>query len=113
MSKRKHLFVGGLVAMGFDATGKFLLVLSHSGRGVVSTRTWESVFRDLKQAYPRNGQAEGVGPIKGQIIPVLERDETNEQIQMSSPDGKYHLLGEIYGITITTCALKSNLKNSL
>ena len=30
----RHLFVGGLVAMGFDSAGKYLLTISHSGRGV-------------------------------------------------------------------------------
>jgi hypothetical protein len=27
MAHPKHLFVGGLVAMGFDATGKYLLTV--------------------------------------------------------------------------------------
>jgi len=29
----KHLFVGGMVAAGFDKTGGYLLTISHSGWG--------------------------------------------------------------------------------
>jgi hypothetical protein len=45
MSETKHLLVGGLVAMGFDNTGKYLLTVSHSGRGVFVTETWKPVAR--------------------------------------------------------------------
>jgi hypothetical protein len=31
----------------------------------------------------------------------LERDKRREQIAMQSPDGRFHLLGESDGITIT------------
>src|SRR5580765_832836 len=36
MIDRKNLFIGGLLAVGFDASGEFLLAVSHSGRGVYS-----------------------------------------------------------------------------
>jgi len=39
MTYPKYLFVGGLVAMGFDPSGKFLLTITHSGRGVFATET--------------------------------------------------------------------------
>jgi hypothetical protein len=55
MTQPKHLFVGGLVAMGFDATGQFLLTVSHSGRGVFAVGTWERVARDTELAYPDAG----------------------------------------------------------
>ena len=101
MSETKTLFIGGLVAMGFDQTGKYLLTVSHSGRGVFATDRWERVARNSELAYPENGEAIGIGPIDGQAIPVLERDEMNEQIRMDSPDGRCHLLGESDGVTIT------------
>jgi hypothetical protein len=41
----KHLFIGGLVAADFDSTGAYLLTVSHSGRGVFSTDSWERVAR--------------------------------------------------------------------
>jgi hypothetical protein len=97
----KHLFVGGLVAMGFDPSGKFLLTVTHSGRGVFATETWERVARDPALAYPDDGKAVGIGPIDGQVIDVQERDERREQIVMQSPDGRFRLLGESEGITIS------------
>jgi hypothetical protein len=101
MTYSKHLFVGGLVAMGFDPSGRFLLTVTHSGRGVFATETWERVARDLTLAYPDAGKAVGIGPIDGQVIDVQERDERRDQIVMQSPDGRFRLLGESEGITIS------------
>lgn len=101
MSHSKHLFVGGLVAMGFDATGTFLLTVTHSGRGVFTAGNWERVARDPKLAYPDAGKAIGIGPIDGQVIEVQERDERRDQITMHSPDGRFFLIGESDGITIS------------
>jgi hypothetical protein len=101
MSEPKYLFVGGLVAMGFDATGRYLLTVTHSGRGVFAVGTWERVARDPKLAYPDVGKAVGIGPIDGQVIEVHERDERREQIAMKSPDGRFQLLGDSEGIAIT------------
>ena len=101
MAHPKHLLVGGLVAMGFDATGKYLLTVSHSGRGVFSTETWERVARDAVLAYPVDGKAVGIGPIDGQVIGVVERDESRDRIEIQSPDGKHRLVGESDGVTVT------------
>ena len=87
--------------MGFDKTGKFLLTVSHSGRGVYATETWERIARNQELAFPKNGLAEGIGPLEGQVIAVDHRDQNKERIEMDSPDGLYKLLGESDGITIT------------
>ena len=100
MSKTNFLLIGGLVAMGFDPAGKFLLTVSHSGRGVFRVDTWERVARDSALAYPVDGKAEGIGPLDGQMIDVAERDETRDRIEIDSPDGTIHLLGESDGVTI-------------
>jgi hypothetical protein len=101
MTYPKHLFVGGLVAMGFDPSGKFLLTVTHSGRGVFATETWERVARDPTLAYPDAGKVVGIGPIDGQVIDVQERDERRDQIIMQSPDGRFRLLGDSEGITVS------------
>jgi len=101
MSQFKHLLVGGLVAMGFDASGKYLLTVSHSGRGVFSTETWQRVARDSASAYPTAGKAVGIGPIDGQTISVEQRDQNRERIEMQTPDGRFHLVGESDGITVS------------
>lgn len=100
MAQPRHLFVGGLVAMGFDATGKYLLTVSHSGRGVFSTDSWERVARDRAAAYPSDGKAVGIGPIDGQVIGIIERDERQARIEIRSPDGRHHLIGESDGIMV-------------
>lgn len=86
--------------MGFDATGKYLLTVSHSGRGVFSTETWERIARDATVAYPIDGRAVGIGPIDGQAIEVEERDERRDRIEIRSPDGRCRLVGESDGVTI-------------
>lgn len=96
----KHLLVGGLVAMGFDATGNYLLTVAHSGGGVFSTWSWERVSRDTTVAYPTDGRAIGIGPIAGQVIEVRERDERRDRIEMQTPDGRFQLVGESDGITV-------------
>jgi hypothetical protein len=83
----KHLHIGGLVAAGFDPSGKYLLTVSHDGRGVFSTATWERVARDPAFAYPTDGQAVGIGPIEGLSIPVTEMDYDTGDLRFSSPDG--------------------------
>ena len=84
----KHLFIGGLVAAGFDPTGAYLLVVSHSGRGVFAASSWERVARDSSLAYPEDGRAVGIGPIDGVSIPVKEKDYDTGMLRFSSPDGK-------------------------
>ena len=101
MCNPPYLFVGGLVAMGFDASGNYLLTVTHSGRGVFATGSWERVARDSTLAYPEDGNAIGIGPINGQVIGVLERNEQNDRILMPSPDGRFLLVGESDGIKIS------------
>lgn len=69
-----QLHVGGLVAVGVDSSDRYLLTVSHSGRGVFDTSTWQRVARDSALAYPVDGQAIGIGPLAGQTIPVREID---------------------------------------
>ena len=85
---RKHLFIGGLVAAGFDPTGAYLLVVSHSGRGVFAAGSWERVARDSSLAYPENDRAVGIGPIDGVSVLVKEIDYKTGVLRFSSPDGK-------------------------
>jgi hypothetical protein len=101
MAQHKYIFVGGLVAMGFDSTGKYLLTVSHAGRGVYSAKSWECIARDATLAYPTDGKSIGIGPIEDQAIDVVERNEGRERIEMQSPDGRYNLVGESAGITFT------------
>lgn len=86
-----YLHVGGLVAMGFDSTSKFLLVVSHSGRGVYSTETWERVGRDPSSAYPENGISVGIPPIEGEKIAITEKNYDTGKLSLVTPDRKFRL----------------------
>ncbi len=86
-----YLSVGGLIAMGFDATGKYLLTVSHSGRGVFSTETWERVGRDVSLPYPDNNICVGIPPIKGEKVSIEELDYDTGKLSVTSPDLKFTL----------------------
>lgn len=77
--------------MGFDQSGDFLLTVSHSGRGVFSTRTWERVARDPTLAYPQAGIAIGIGPIAATPIAVTEKNYDTDKLKITSPDGRLTL----------------------
>jgi hypothetical protein len=100
MTNKKYLFVGGLMAMGLDETGQYLLTVTHSGRGVFDTRTWERVARDAQLAYPTEHMAEGIGPLAGKRIGVAERDEEHERIVLQSRAGDFALIGQSDGIEV-------------
>ncbi len=88
------------MAIGFSKDGKYLLTLSHSGRGLYMTQTWERIARCPQTVYPTDGKIPGIGPLDGQMIEVKERNEFNEKIEIVSPDGMIQLIGESDGITI-------------
>ncbi len=97
----KHLHIGGLVAAGFDPTGAFLLTVSHAGRGVFSTTTWERIARDSTLAYPTNGCAIGIGPIEGLSIPITEIDYYTGILRFSGPSGFTSFEYESGTLTVT------------
>jgi hypothetical protein len=70
--------VGGLTAVGFSATERYLLILSHDGRGVLETSTGQRVARDRQSPQhdaswikesPR--LVEGLPPIQGEWIQTV------------------------------------------
>jgi hypothetical protein len=95
-----YLHVGGLVAAGFDATGEYLLTVTHAGRGVFSTRSWERVARDPAPAYPEHGTAIGIGPIAGQTIRITEMNFVTGRMTVTSRDGRLVLDCESSGISV-------------
>lgn len=84
----KYLYVGGVIAIGFDTTGDYMLVVSHSGRGVFSTETWERLARDPELSFPENNISIGIGPIDKESVPVTEIDYDTGVLNTSSLDGK-------------------------
>jgi hypothetical protein len=95
-----YLHIGGVVAVGFDPTGDYLLTITHSGRGVFRTTTWERVARDKSLAYPKDGIGIGIGPIDGQRIPVAEMNYETGEMSITSPDCRFKLECESSGIAV-------------
>ncbi len=83
----KVLFVGGMIAGGFDSVGRYLLTVSHSGRGLFEIGSWQRVARDTTRAYPEHGVVMGIGPLEGVAVQVREIDYATEVLSFSSPDG--------------------------
>ena len=100
MPKVRYLHVGGVLAMGFDPQAEYLLVISHSGRGVFSTCSWERVARDVELAYPVEGCGIGIGPIEGIRIPVTEMDFRTEKVSLSGCNGSIIIEYESGTITV-------------
>jgi hypothetical protein len=91
MKHLAYLHVGGLVAIGFDPTGRYVLTVSHAGRGVFDALTWQRVARDASPAYPTDGEAVGIGPLAGQRLKVSEIDYDSGTLDVVSPGGDYVL----------------------
>ena len=100
----RYLHIGGLVAVGLDNSGSYVLTITHSGRGVFSTETWERVARSNELAYPVGGVGVGIGPIDGQIIPVAEMNHETGKMQLVDPDGRFVLECESDGISVVAPA---------
>ena len=88
MKRITSLHVGGLVAAGFDKTKRYLLTISHSGRGVFDTATWQKVARGSELAYPIDGIGIGIGPIDGEKVTVIEKGSSTQRLELENPCGK-------------------------
>jgi hypothetical protein len=88
---RVCLNIGGLIAAGFEPSGRHLLTVSHSGRGVYLVDGWVRVARDSTIYYPEDEQALGIGPIEGLIIAVTEINHETGELHTTSPDGAFRL----------------------
>ena len=64
--------VGGLLQVGFAAGTDLLLIVSHSGRGVVDCATGERLARDDCDYWADSSalEADGIGPLDGQRIRI-------------------------------------------
>jgi hypothetical protein len=100
--KKNFLNIGGLVAAGLDPSEAFLLTVSHAGRGIFSTATWERVARDETLAYPEDGHAVGIGPLASISIPVVEIDYHTGILQFSSIDDRMTFKYESGTLSVTT-----------
>lgn len=108
MPKYTCLHVGGVIAMGFSRNGDYLLVISHSGRGVYTTVDWQRVARHAEPAFPENGIGIGIGPIDGECIEITELNYDTGELNLNTLDGSMTLRYESGTIEITNSASKQN-----
>ena len=106
------LHIGGLIGVGFGPDETYMLAISHNGRGVFCTTTWERVARDYGDAYPENGYGIGIGPIDGLAIPVIEMYwESFSEQQIVSPSGRIRLRCASDGIAVLRWKADAELEN--
>lgn len=92
--KNGALHIGGVCAVGFSADGKWLLVMSHSGRGVFDCETLQRVARDDSESHglfdKATEEVPGIGPLDGVRIPVFGMRgaiRTRAQLPTRTEDG--------------------------
>lgn len=69
----KYTFhIGGVTDVGFDMSGKYLQVSSHSGRGLFSLQNGEKIARDDDSTYDWHHETsvDGIGSLEGSRIQV-------------------------------------------
>ena len=88
------LHVGGVCAVGFSEDGRWLLVVTHSGRGVFDCRTLDRVARDETEDYGSFDAATetvaGLGPLDGRRVRVAGLQgaiRTRRQLPVTTGDG--------------------------
>ena len=66
------IHIGGVTAVGFGPGTEWLLVMTHSGLGVIEAATGKIVARDpdAEPDDPYPIQADGIGPLAGMRIPL-------------------------------------------
>jgi hypothetical protein len=69
----KSLIVGGATSVGIDPSSKYLLVVSHSGRGLFKLSDGRRVARDYEVFGPwyYGAQSVGFGPLHKVTIPIF------------------------------------------
>ena len=85
----KYTFhIGGVTDVGFDESGEYLQVSSHSGRGLFSLQTGEKISRDGDSTYNwhHKTSVDGIGPLQGSCIQVYGlwsemTEETKKEIK--------------------------------
>src|SRR5687767_6834819 len=70
---KKRIPAGGVTAVGIDPDSKYLMVVSHSGRGIFRLSSGRRVARDYEVfgEWYYGAECEGFGPLHGVKIPIF------------------------------------------
>jgi hypothetical protein len=69
----KKFIVGGVTSVGIDPSSRYLVVVSHSGRGLFKLSDAKRIARDDQVFGPwyYGAECEGFGPLHGTKIPIF------------------------------------------
>jgi hypothetical protein len=70
---QKRIIAGGVTAVGIDPSSKYLVVVSHSGRGIFRLSDGSRVARD-KEIFGKwyhGAECDGFGPLHGVKVPIF------------------------------------------
>jgi hypothetical protein len=109
-TQRADLHTGGLTGVGTDAASRYLLVVSHDGRGVFDLASGERVARDRGNVPDTEFRENpftvgGIGPLAGTMIPcaglwggalpqVTPDGWRTTSTELVGPDGQRYALPE-------------------
>ncbi len=94
-----NIITGGLVGLAINSEEKYLLVVTHSGRGVYDLNSGDRIARDYEVIYPNNSKIDGIPPFSQKSIQLNEYDFENDLV-FHSPSGKLKITGESDNITV-------------
>ena len=104
-SQPVKLPTSGLIAVGFDATESYLLIVSHNGRVVYRTADWSRAARNAEPSDPTDRADPnqmpavlGIGPLARQHIPVTLF--VGSEVRLASPSGRYTLRCTASGVEV-------------
>lgn len=90
MNTKYNLNVGGVIAMGIDQSSRYLITVSHSGRGIFELCNGKKLHRDSNITYPVNNKIEGIGLCENKIFEVVEKDyKSDKPIVVVSTDKNF------------------------
>jgi len=122
-SKIHDLIMGGTTGLGISPDSKYILAVSHNGRGLFDITTGERVARDYEEFgnWNRDSEVDGIGKCEGIAFQVSGLHSETPEIVMNeieafdihnqvtefrgasiSPDSQYLAIGysdviEVYG----------------
>ncbi len=73
----KTIMLGGLVAVGFDSSNRYLLAVSHNGRGLFDLASGERIAKDHEDWAERpwyfddKNQCCGIGALKDEVFDIV------------------------------------------
>jgi hypothetical protein len=99
-----RVHAGGVTAVGIDPSSKYLVVVSHSGRGVFLLSDGCRVARDytVEGEWYIGTKCQGIGPLEGVVVRIYGiGSPTPENVLAMIPENTSEQLTEFKGAVIS------------